>query len=615
MRYFEKIAAGPVIVYKKPPAGIAPPGPPGMDLDAIYVGANKAKGDPKAEKLLEKYKATKKGLILVDPNPFKGRKRAMRADYKEYTPEQFKEIFKWQTERYVKNSRQHELTHYLRDKKGKRSYKNSNKFYPAKLVEETAAYGRAEGGKLKGFVLALKGYPPMQALKKFIKRAGLVEEYKASPKGLVYIAPTGSGKTKKILEATRGDKTVAITPASITKNLAKEEMKFFKKVTPRKSFTYAKLSRGHNLPEAKHLVLDESHAIRNPKTKTFQNIAMQRWKYDKALLATATPMYNEPYDIVSQVNLVANKKILPMNKSKFYKKYYTEVKTDPGIIGRMLGIKGAKERVLKDPAKMRALLDKHTYVVSKSSVKDLMPGKAEEVIKIPMSKEQQELYKYVSKKLPFYLKYKIRKNLPPTKAEAKELNAYLMGVRQISNTTRGFVKEANSSPKFEKMVADARAELAKGGKVLTYSNFRRSGVDALSERFKKFKVPHGMIVGGMSKKQKADEVTKYQKGVNKLLLYSGAGSEGLNLPKTTLVQIAEPYWNKSRTQQAAARGIRRGADPSRTVKVKKYVSVFPQETDIFGVTKKRTSVDEYLMSMSKRKNREIKQLLEAIKDV
>ena len=453
-------------------------------------------------------------------------------------------------------------------------------------------------------------------MKYFEKIAGLVEEYKASPKGLLYIAPTGSGKTKKILEATRGSKTTAITPASITKNLAKEEMKFFKKVTPRKSFTYGKLSRGHNLPEAKHLVLDESHAIRNPKTKTFQNIAMQRWKYDKALLATATPMYNEPYDIVSQVNLVANRKVLPMNKSKFYKQYYTEVKTDPGIIGRLLGIKGAKERRLKDPAKMRTLLDKHTYVVSKSSVKSLMPGKAEEIIKVPMSKKQHDLYKYVSKKMPFYLRYKIRKNLPPTKSEAKQLNAYLMGVRQISNTTRGFVKESSSSPKFERMVEDARAELAKGGKVLTYSNFRRSGVDALSERFKKLKIQHGMIVGSMSKKQRADEVARYQKGFNKLLLYSGAGSEGLNLPKTTLVQIAEPYWNISRTQQAAARGIRRGDDPSRTVKVKKYVSVFPKEKNIFGVTKKkRSSVDEYLMSMSKRKNREVRQLLEAIKDV
>ncbi len=607
MKYFEKIAAGPVIVYKKPSSEEW-----GMYLPPEEEISSKSK------KILEKYKATKKGLILIDPDPYKGQKRAMRAHFKEHTPEEFKKEFKWQTLDRINKSKKHELVHYNRYKKKKWSAEKYKKYYLARLIEETAAYSEAEaeGNRLKGFIKAIKATRPR--IKKHIlkKTAGLVEEYKASPKGLVYIAPTGSGKTKKILEATRKEKTVAITPASITKNLAKEEMKFFKKVTPRKSFTYGKLSRGHNLPEAKHLVLDESHAIRNPKTKTFQNIAMQRWKFDKALLATATPMYNEPYDIVSQVNLVANRKVLPMNKSKFYKKYYTEVKTDPGIIGRMLGIKGAKERVLKDPANIRALLDKHTYVVSKSSVKNLMPGKSEEVIKVPMSKEQHELYKYVSKKLPFHLKYKIRRNLAPTKAEAKKLNAYLMGVRQISNTTRGFVKEAYSSPKFERMVADARSELAKGGKVLTYSNFRGSGVDALSERFKKFKVPHGMIVGSMSKKQRAVEVTKYQKGVNKLLLYSGAGSEGLNLPKTTLVQIAEPYWNISRTQQAAARGIRRGADPSRTVKVKKYVSVFPQETNILGIKKKkRTSVDEYLMSMSKRKNREIKQLLEAIKDV
>jgi SNF2 family DNA or RNA helicase len=303
-----------------------------------------------------------------------------------------------------------------------------------------------------------------------------------------------------------------------------------------------------------------------------------------------------------------------MNKPEFYKKFYREVENKPGVIGRIMGIKGSKERVLKDPDKVRALLDKHTYVVGKDKIKDLMPGKHEEIIKVPMSKEQQRLYKYVSKKLPFHLRYKIKKNLPPSKAEAKSLNSYLMGIRQISNTTRGFVKESSSSPKFDRMVADARAELSTGGKVLTYSNFRGSGVDALSDRFSKIGIPHGKIVGSMSKKQRSDEVTKYQKGLNKLLLYSGAGSEGLNLPKTTLVQIAEPYWNVSRTQQAAARGIRRGADPSKTVKVKKYLSVFPKKTNILGMEKKRTSVDEYLLNMGKRKNKEIKQLLEAIKD-
>jgi SNF2 family DNA or RNA helicase len=451
-------------------------------------------------------------------------------------------------------------------------------------------------------------------MKYFEKIAGIVEEYRDSPKGLLYIAPTGSGKTKKILDSIKGEKTVAITPASLTKNLDKEEMKFFKKKTPRKAYTYSKLSRGKELPEAKHLVLDESHNIRNPKTKTFSNIARQRWKYDKALLATATPMYNEPYDLVSQVNLVANRKVLPMDRPKFYKKFYKEVENDPGFIGKLMGVKGGKERVLRDPKGVRELLDRHTYVVGDNKVKGLMPGKKVETVEVPMSSKQRDIYKYLSKKMPFYLRYKIKKNLPPTKTEAKSLNSYLMGVRQVSNTTRGFSNEA-VSPKFERMVSDARAELGAGGKVLMYSNFRGSGVDALSERLKRFKIPHGKIVGDMSKKQRADEVTKYRKNQNKLLLYSGAGSEGLNLPKTTMVQIAEPYWNKSRTDQAAARGIRRGDDPSRNVKVRKYISVLPKETNILGMTKKRTtSVDQYLASMGKRKNKEVNQILEAIRD-
>ena len=446
------------------------------------------------------------------------------------------------------------------------------------------------------------------------KIGGVTEEYKASPKGLLYIAPTGSGKTKKILDSIRGEKAVAITPASLTKNLDKEEKKFFNKVTPRKSYTYAAMARGADLPEAKHLVLDESHNIRNPKTKSFQNIASQRWKYDKAFLATATPMYNEPYDIVSQVNLVANKKILPMNKKEFYGKYYREIENKPGFIGRLMGIKGSKEKILKDPSGVRALLDQHTYVVGKGHTKGLMPGKHEEEVRVPMTKNQADLYKTISKEIPFALRYKINKNLPPSKAEAKTLNSYLMGVRQISNTTKEFSNHAES-PKFERMVSDAKGEVDSGGKVLMYSNFRGSGVDALSERLNRLRISHGKIVGSMTKKQRSEEVDKYNSNKNKVLIYSGAGAEGLNLPKTTLVQVAEPYWNTSRTNQAAARGIRRGDDPSRNVKVKKYISVLPQEKNFLGFNKrKKSSVDEYLTSMGTRKSSETEQFLEALRD-
>ena len=41
-----------------------------------------------------------------------------------------------------------------------------------------------------------------------------------------------------------------------------------------------------------------------------------------------------------------------------------------------------------------------------------------------------------------------------------------------------------------------------------------------------------------------------------LLLASGAGSEGLDLKGTRLMQLLEPHWNESRLDQVIGRGIR-----------------------------------------------------------
>ena len=450
------------------------------------------------------------------------------------------------------------------------------------------------------------------------KYSGLVEEYKKSPKGLLYIAPTGSGKSLKALQATRHALTTAITPASLTKNLNKEELKFFKKTTPRTTKTYAALSRGHALPGGINLVLDESHNIRNPQTKAFKNIKAQRNKYDKLLLMSATPMYNEPYDIVSQVNLVSGGKLLVPDKKEFYKRHYTDIKESPGIVGRFLGIKPGTYRILKNPIGIRRKLDKITYVVSKNSIRGLMPGKSEETISVPMSDRQHAYYKrLMGSRVPFKMRYKIKKNLIPTKTEARNLNRYLMGVRQLSNTTRAFDPPWEShSPKLDKLVADTKTELKRGGKVLIYSNFLKSGIEPITERLRKNEISYSKIIGSMSKKERSEQVKNYLENKSKVFVYSGAGAEGLNLPKTTLVQITEPYWNKSRTQQAAARGIRRGDDPNKIVRVKKYISVFPKKKKILGFIKrpKKTSVDQYLTNLSNKKNAEIAQLLHAIRD-
>lgn len=440
------------------------------------------------------------------------------------------------------------------------------------------------------------------------KEKTFLEKFKESPKGLIYAAPTGSGKTRMALKATKGTKTTVLGTASLQENFDKEEMKAFKtQSTQRDNVTYAKAARGLELPGGKNLVLDESQYIRNTGSKTLASLKAQRHKYDKALLLSATPMYNQPSDIASQVNLIAGTKKIPTG-TDFYKRYYNEKIIQPGLLARMVGVKGGAARTLKSPNDVKESIGKFVHVADPKKFKDLMPSRTHETIRVKMSKEQEKIYKYMSKDAPFSVRYKVKRNLPPSKTEAKSLNSYLSGMRQVSNTSAPFVKDkaTSKSTKMDKMVEDLQKELGAGGKTLVYSNFLAAGIGPMRKRLTAKGIPHSYLTGSMSKSERKEQVAKYTtKNKINTFLYSGAGAEGLNLPKTTMVQLMEPHWNSARLMQAESRGIRRGDDPTRTVRVKKYISTFRKGN-------KKTS-GEYLQAMSTRKSDEISTMLRAIK--
>ena len=60
----------------------------------------------------------------------------------------------------------------------------------------------------------------------------------------------------------------------------------------------------------------------------------------------------------------------------------------------------------------------------------------------------------------------------------------------------------------------------------------------------------------MSKTEKDNQVYKYNKGINKVILISSAGAEGLDLKETRTVIILEPHWNQSRIEQVIGRAAR-----------------------------------------------------------
>ena len=68
------------------------------------------------------------------------------------------------------------------------------------------------------------------------------------------------------------------------------------------------------------------------------------------------------------------------------------------------------------------------------------PSVEHEHVTVDMSPEQTRIYEGVMQTNPI-LAYKIRHNLPPTKAEATQLNAFLSAARQVSNNPKAFSTE------------------------------------------------------------------------------------------------------------------------------------------------------------------------------
>jgi SNF2 family DNA or RNA helicase len=464
----------------------------------------------------------------------------------------------------------------------------------------------------------------------------VVEKLKAAHPRLIAFHGLGSGKTltglksiQSALAGSKDSKATFITPASLTKNVEKE-MKKHKINIPShrlKIMSYEKAVRNKDkLMENDHgiIVLDEAHMLRNEDTKTVEQLSEVLNRSKRLLLLSGTPIYNDVKDMASLVNTAAGKKVLPEDKKEFEKRFINEKKINPGFLKRLLlGVKPGTRRELKNKDQLKKVLDQYVdYYEPQGEAKAFYPKVNEEVVRVPMSGKQEEIYKFLEGKMPAHLKWKIRMGLPPDKRELASLNSFASGLRQVANTHGPFKKiespDESVSPKIETAVSRLATRAAKDPNFrgLVYSNYLAAGVHPYEAALKKLGLKYGMVTGGQSVKEKQDLVNRYNSGKLKVLLVSSSGGEGLDLKGTKLVQVMEPHWNRSKIQQVIGRGARYKSHlhlppEERKVEVEHYISTIKQGPidKLFKVKSK--SIDEYLYDRMDEKE----QLKEEVKNL
>ena len=452
----------------------------------------------------------------------------------------------------------------------------------------------------------------------------------ASPRMIVYHG-LGSGKSLSALAAAEAAKKKynedygIVAPASLRGNFQKEVEKFTQGSRP-EILSYTGLGLGKKftkVPET--VIMDEAHRIRNPGGAAAQAAADVANQAKRVLLLTGSPITNSPSDLANLLSIVARRNISPQ---EFEKKYIGYKTVQPGLLNWFRGIKPGVRPVVKNEDELRQLLQGHV---------DYQPSKTpegvnvnEEKIEVPLTDAQQKIQKALRTKIPPGFLWKLDQEFPLSKDELAKLNSFLTGLRQNSVSTRPFRIDSDAFRSFQqsgklqeayKRLNDLLASDPRK-KAIIYSNHIGAGIEPYSAALAKYNIPHGIFHGGIPTKQRQKALTDYNAGKLRALLIGPAGAEGLSTKGTNLIQLLDPHWHESRTQQARGRGLRFDShddlpEELKNVHVQRFISKSEEPSffgKMLGYRRERTG-DEILERLSNEKERINERFRELLREI
>ena len=427
----------------------------------------------------------------------------------------------------------------------------------------------------------------------------------------------GSGKSLSALAAAEaakkvyGDQYGVVVPAALKGNFDKEVKKFTTGSNP-EIMSYTGLGLGKQFQEPPQtLVMDEAHRLRNPGGSAAQAASREARRAKNLLLLTGSPITNSPTDLANLLSLLHNKKITP---EQFEEKFVGYKSVSPGVINWLRGIQSGEQPVVKNESELRSLL--------KGKV-DYQPSKTpegvnvdEQVVNVPLSPAQQKIQNAIRTKIPPGFLWKLDREFPLSRDELAKLNSFLTGLRQVSISTRPFradkdpVKAFEQSAKLQQAFKDLQETLTSDErkKAIIYSNHIDAGLAPYAAALSKNNIPHALFHGSISPRERQKAVNEYNEGKLRALLIGPAGAEGLSTRGTSLIQLLDPHWHESRSQQAKGRGLRFDShrdlpEELKNVAVKRYISSSEDPSwvgKLMGYQRERTG-DEILESLAKEK--------------
>lgn len=384
--------------------------------------------------------------------------------------------------------------------------------------------------------------------------------------------------------------------------------------------------------EGKMIIIDEAHNLFNAITNGSKNALrlyrmIMKTKKIKLLFLTATPIINEPFELVPCMNMlrgiIYGETLFPEDWSEFYK-YFVDmeklkIKNAEKFKNRILGKVSYFGNMYEGSPKSQT---GRKDVISRKDFPDELHTIVENV---PMSKEQfgQYIIAEDQERRQSSKVYGLKAKVPLQKPGIVSSSTYRVETRQISNyafpkyvpkkappqAKAGMIKieDIKNLKEFSGKLEAVKKNVKKHKKNIIYSQFLNGTLRVLQrnmntdgwvkwgEKRPKSSRCYAEISGDVTEEDRTsilkafnEKSNMYGEQINDLFI-TAAGSEGLDTRDVDAVHQIEPYWNPARNMQVRARAIRlrshdRRPTKDRIVQPYLYLSVPPLGSDRVDLT-------------------------------
>ena len=292
-----------------------------------------------------------------------------------------------------------------------------------------------------------------------------------------------------------------------------------------------------------HLViLDESHYIKNTRSKAAQSAGLLRARH--RLCLSGTPLENHLGELWSQFHFLL-----------------------PGLLGDEKSFNSQFRHPIErqdDPLR-RALLNRRIKPFllrrTKDNVAKELPPKTEMVRKVELTGAQRDLYETVRLAMDQKVREEIdRKGVARSQIVILEA---LLKLRQVCCDPRlvkslPSKKQTAGSAKLIDLMQMVEDLLEENRKILVFSQFT-SMLELIEQELEARNIPYALLTGDT--KDRGAQVAAFQQGAVPIFLISlKAGGVGLNLTAADTVIHYDPWWNPAAENQATDRAWRIGQD-------------------------------------------------------